>query len=151
MGYCDHTEAELRALTRERRAQRQAVLAVEPVRYSGHGYEFKPPPPTTPSGTERRKLRGARNAFWREGHHSCYYCLCAMVLNRKRLGQTQGLMTPDHITVDHKVPLSRGGTNDPSNLAPCCWRCNNDKGSLTDVEFLLILAARMVVVLSKAG
>jgi hypothetical protein len=32
-------------------------------------------------------------------------------------------------TIDHIIPLSRGGTNDLENLQPMCWKCNKAKGS----------------------
>lgn len=32
-------------------------------------------------------------------------------------------------TIDHIIPLSRGGTNDLENLQPMCWDCNKAKGS----------------------
>lgn len=32
-------------------------------------------------------------------------------------------------TIDHIVPLSLGGTNDPSNLQPMCHLCNSTKGA----------------------
>ena len=35
----------------------------------------------------------------------------------------------DNLTVDHIYPLSRGGTDDPSNLAFLCQSCNSAKGS----------------------
>lgn len=38
------------------------------------------------------------------------------------------------IHLDHIVPLSRGGTNDMSNLRLLCPRCNLSKGSRLDVE-----------------
>lgn len=43
----------------------------------------------------------------------CY--LCSVVM---KLGQT---------TIDHFIPRSKGGTNHPSNLRPCCFSCNNNK------------------------
>lgn len=32
--------------------------------------------------------------------------------------------TMDNITIEHKMPISRGGTNDFDNLAPACYSCN---------------------------
>lgn len=43
----------------------------------------------------------------------CYLC-----------GQTAAV-----IHIDHVVPVQRGGTNDPSNLAVACSSCNLRKGS----------------------
>lgn len=33
----------------------------------------------------------------------------------------------DNLTVDHRIPLSRGGKDDPSNLACLCGSCNSSK------------------------
>lgn len=38
-------------------------------------------------------------------------------------------------TLDHVVPLVRGGTNHEGNLAPACRRCNGGKGGLLVVEW----------------
>lgn len=38
-------------------------------------------------------------------------------------------------SVDHVVPLSRGGTNHEGNLAPCCLHCNSSKCDLLLVEW----------------
>lgn len=35
--------------------------------------------------------------------------------------------TKDNITIDHIIPLSRGGTNWPENLEPLCFTCNTRK------------------------
>lgn len=33
------------------------------------------------------------------------------------------------LEVDHKISVSKGGTNDPANLRALCFRCNRGKGS----------------------
>jgi len=45
-------------------------------------------------------------------HGKCYYC-------GRKLGKVYH--------VDHVVPLSRGGSNDPSNLVVACPNCNVEK------------------------
>jgi len=35
------------------------------------------------------------------------------------------------LTVDHVIPLSKGGTNDADNLQPLCLPCNVKKGTRT--------------------
>lgn len=51
----------------------------------------------------------------------CSYCGCEM-----------DLVSDDHqVSVDHVVPLARGGTNDITNLVLCCRHCNTQKASMT--------------------
>lgn len=38
-------------------------------------------------------------------------------------------------TWDHVVPMSRGGSNDISNLVPCCTSCNRAKARRTPEEW----------------
>lgn len=45
----------------------------------------------------------------------CYYCGIPASLGLKQL----------HI--DHVIPVSLGGTNDPWNLVASCWECNGGK------------------------
>jgi 5-methylcytosine-specific restriction endonuclease McrA len=45
--------------------------------------------------------------------------------------------TTDDITIEHRIPLSRGGTNWPSNLVPACTTCNCKKGTKTETEYKL--------------
>jgi hypothetical protein len=54
---------------------------------------------------------------WRNQGRACVYC-----------GE---LAT----TIDHVLPLVRGGTNHEGNLAPCCKRCNSSKAGWTVVEW----------------
>lgn len=59
--------------------------------------------------------------------HQCAYCLVAL--------------TQKNTTVDHMIPLSRGGDNDALNLCICCSTCNSSKRSLTAVEYMERLRA----------
>ena len=40
------------------------------------------------------------------------------------------------LTVDHNVPISRGGTNDISNILPACFSCNHQKNRKTAREYI---------------
>jgi 5-methylcytosine-specific restriction endonuclease McrA len=48
----------------------------------------------------------------------------------------ESFATPFHI--EHKTPISRGGTNNIGNIALSCAECNLKKGTMTDDEFELI-------------
>lgn len=39
-------------------------------------------------------------------------------------------------TVDHMLPVIRGGTDEPRNLVSCCLSCNSLKHDMTTDEFL---------------
>lgn len=39
----------------------------------------------------------------------------------------------DHL--EHKTPLSRGGSNEKRNLGVSCQRCNLKKGTKTELEY----------------
>jgi 5-methylcytosine-specific restriction endonuclease McrA len=45
-------------------------------------------------------------------------------------------LTPVTISIDHMIPLCRGGSNWPSNLAPSCCTCNNRKYVSTYKEYV---------------
>ncbi len=52
----------------------------------------------------------------------CFYCGVVLTLKNR--------------TLDHKIPLSRGGTNTINNVVPACRPCNNRKLRMTPEEFL---------------
>ena len=65
------------------------------------------------------------NAKLEEYNYRCAYCGCKL--------------NSDTITVDHQIPLIRGGTNYIDNLVPACQSCNSKKGTKTSGEYLAIL------------
>lgn len=60
----------------------------------------------------------------------CYYCgvgIEALLGDKKH---------PCKATLDHRVPISRGGRTEESNLVAACLACNLEKHTQTDEEFL---------------
>jgi 5-methylcytosine-specific restriction endonuclease McrA len=73
---------------------------------------------------ERNKARELRKSQWwknRIGRGECYYC--------------HERFAPKELTLDHIVPVSRGGRTTKGNCVPCCKECNNRKQSQTPVEW----------------
>jgi 5-methylcytosine-specific restriction protein A len=50
--------------------------------------------------------------------------------------------TEQSLTLDHVIPLTRGGDNDPSNFQVLCRRCNSRKANMTPKEWLASEKAR---------
>ncbi len=46
-------------------------------------------------------------------------------------GETHPAILSRSPTLDHVVPWTAGGTNDPENLVCACWICNRVKGDLS--------------------
>lgn len=75
---------------------------------------------------EREKARQLRKtAFFQELFRRgvCYYC-------KKQF-------PADQLTLDHIVPLSRGGRSTKGNMVVCCRECNQNKKYLTPAEMIL--------------
>ena len=73
---------------------------------------------------EKKKARELRNSSWWKKKIStgeCHYC-----------GTRH---KPSDLTMDHKIPISRGGTSEKYNLVPACKECNNKKKHLLPVEW----------------
>jgi 5-methylcytosine-specific restriction endonuclease McrA len=72
---------------------------------------------------ERGKARDLRKTRWWQQKTApgfCHYC-----------GQKVAFRD---ITMDHLVPLARGGRSTKDNLVPCCKECNNLKKSMLPLE-----------------
>lgn len=66
----------------------------------------------------------------RFGTLTCYLCLEFITFSK------------DHL--EHKIPLSRGGTNEYSNLGIACQHCNCTKHNKTEEEFLQNAEANII-------
>jgi 5-methylcytosine-specific restriction endonuclease McrA len=73
---------------------------------------------------EKRKARELRATQWwkrRIAKGLCHYC---------------GRSTPaKELTMDHIVPLARGGKSTKGNLVTACKECNNNKKNLLPIEW----------------
>ncbi len=77
---------------------------------------------------ERAKARALRQSQWwkrRIADGVCYYC-------RRSIGHRA-------LTMDHLVPLGRGGRSTRGNVVPACKECNSKKKSLVPVEWQVYL------------
>ncbi len=76
---------------------------------------------------ERERARALRKTSWwqrRIQRGVCAYC---------------GKATPQReLTMDHIVPIARGGRSVKGNVAPACKDCNSRKKLLTPAEQLLM-------------
>ena len=73
-------------------------------------------PPDQRIAIEKQKARDLRHSPWWKKKISagvCYYC--------------RGKFKPEELTMDHLVPLARGGKSEKANLVPACKDCNSKK------------------------
>jgi 5-methylcytosine-specific restriction enzyme A len=75
---------------------------------------------------ERAKVKEAKRSRWwqqKTANGQCTYCG-----NKFKFSE---------LTLDHVVPLARGGTTSPGNVVPACRTCNSQKGVDTPVDTAL--------------
>lgn len=87
-----------------------------------HGGSARRPRKTVSSAGPRTLPRRQRVAIAQRDGWRCHYC--SVDLRRERKWH-----------VDHLVPASRGGSNQPSNLAASCVLDNLRKGDMTEEEY----------------
>jgi 5-methylcytosine-specific restriction enzyme A len=75
---------------------------------------------------EKQKARELRQSQWWKQQISkglCYYC--------------EQKFSSEMLTMDHKIPLSKGGKSAKGNVVPSCKECNTKKKNKTPVELIL--------------
>jgi 5-methylcytosine-specific restriction enzyme A len=73
---------------------------------------------------EKARARALRDSQWWKRKRSagiCHYC-----------GKT---FKPAELTMDHLIPIARGGKSIHGNLVPACKDCNNKKKYLLPTEW----------------
>ena len=73
---------------------------------------------------ERDKARALRKTRWwqqRLARGLCHYC--------------GGQFLPDELSMDHIVPIIRGGKSTKGNVVSACKECNNKKRYMLPVEW----------------
>jgi 5-methylcytosine-specific restriction protein A len=73
---------------------------------------------------EKEKARRLRQSAWwmrKIQKGVCHYC--------------QSQVGREHLTMDHVVPLSRGGKSSKGNIVAACKTCNNKKKYLLPIEW----------------
>ncbi|MDA8078444.1 MAG: HNH endonuclease [Nitrospiraceae bacterium] len=73
---------------------------------------------------ERAKARELRQSSWwkrKRGEGICYFC--------------GGKFPPAALTMDHIVPIIRGGKSVKGNVVPACKECNNKKKHMLPLEW----------------
>lgn len=76
--------------------------------------------------TEKIKARELKKSTWWKNKIAegvCYYC------GKK--------CESDKLTMDHIVPIARGGKSTKGNTVVCCFECNQEKGMDTPVDMIL--------------
>ncbi|MDD5699277.1 MAG: HNH endonuclease [Victivallaceae bacterium] len=78
--------------------------------------------------TAREKKRAKKlrqSPWWRQQLERgiCHYC--------------GNHFAPEELTMDHLVPIVRGGRSTKGNVVPCCKPCNNAKKYLTPAEIIM--------------
>ena len=75
---------------------------------------------------EKKKARELRKSQWWQQQLQkgvCHYC-----------GKSFAV---EDLTMDHVLPIVRGGKSSKGNIVACCKQCNNDKKYLTPAEMIL--------------
>ena len=145
--YAAHRE-ERRALTKtRRRANGDAVRAKErelrrrdyakdPAKYLARNKAWREKNPERAHlyvriSAHKRRLAAAGTSFTREEW---------LAVVESYAGRCAYCGNAGPLEIEHKIPLSRGGTNSIDNIVPSCKRCNRRKLSKTDSEFRAFLA-----------
>lgn len=101
---------------------------------------------------QHRAEHGAWRANWRARKHGAdnlpvETIIAILASTAGRCFYCRNIVEEDTVTIDHLVPLARGGAHSVENCAPSCLPCNAAKRKLTPLEWLLSDTPRSRVIL----
>lgn len=79
-------------------------------------------------------FKGAKATVWARDNYRCRYC---GVKTRRSRGRWRNTLKSR--TVDHVIPVAKGGRNTVVNMVTACYGCNHYKGDKTLREAGLIM------------
>jgi len=82
--------------------------------------------------SQGNKKRHFRSHLFNEQNGKCHYCKCDTVLPTYTKGKGDSgffSCSPNTATLDHLVPVSRGGKTNLKNLVMACYACNQKRGT----------------------
>ncbi len=85
----------------------------------------------TPASESHKKIEKAKarelriSVWWKQlvGKGICYHC--------------EKKFKSEDLTMDHLIPIARGGKSDKKNCVPSCKECNTKKGYKTRAELAM--------------
>lgn len=81
-----------------------------------------------------------RDIYERDGYR-CQIC-SKRVFRKARYRKRDGKIHPLSPTIDHIVPMCRGGNHEPSNCQTACFMCNSKKGASGGGQLRLVIASQ---------
>lgn len=105
------------------RAARYASKHIQERRELARAYRQTPKGVIVHRVTERKRRQEKRAGGTLD--NAAFYAKCADLQWHCQICGKE--LTIENVTIDHIVPISKGGTNAIENLQPLCMRCNNIK------------------------
>lgn len=106
----------------EVKERRRKMQATEKYRRFKRGWHRR-----YPLKARANKLRRRAREYNAPGSHTADDIRLILRSQKGRCWYCQAEITADNMHIDHRVPLSRGGTNAPENLVATCPACNLSK------------------------
>ncbi len=117
--------------------EKNTIKLKEPRKLSVRFKRIKSPPKIKEEKLPDLSHERKRARLYRLQDKRCYYCDRTIIFASW--------------TIDHKIPLCRGGSNGQDNVVGACSSCNGSKSLLTEEEFKSTKDLKQIKLLVKAA